>query len=75
MASRVIHARTDEQGVLNLTVKGLPPGEVEIILRTPDSENDRHSPEDIDRLPLGGYKAGWLAPEQLRREAIYEEDT
>ena len=74
MASRVIHARADEQGVLSLTVKGLPPGVIEVILRIPDAENGRHPQEDIDRLPLGGYKAGWLAPEQLRREAIYEED-
>ena len=74
MKSRVIRARTDEKGVLNLTVQGLPPGEVEVILRPPGSDNDRHSLRDVDRLPLGGYQAGWLKPEQLRREAIYQED-
>ena len=74
MVSRVIHARTDEKGVLTLTVPDLPPGEVEVILRIPESADDRRATKDIDRLPLGGYRAGWLKPEQLRREAIYEED-
>ena len=25
------------------------------------------------KLPLGGYRAGWLSPRQLSREAMYEE--
>ena len=74
MVSRVIHAKTDEKGVLKITVPDLPPGEVEVILRIPESTDDRRISMDIGRLPLGGYKAGWLKPEQLRREAIYEED-
>ena len=74
MISRVIHAEVNDQGILNLTVKGLSPGEVEVILRIPDSDSDRHSLTDVARIPLGGYQAGWLKPEHLRRESIYEED-
>jgi hypothetical protein len=71
MASKLIHAQTDEQGVLNLTVKGLPPGEVDVILLT--SENKTTSKQDVQTLPLGGHNAGWMAPEQLRRESMYED--
>jgi hypothetical protein len=72
MASKLIHAQTDEQGILNLTVKGLPPGEVDVILLT--SENKTTSKQNAQTLPLGGHKAGWLAPEQLRRESMYEDE-
>jgi hypothetical protein len=71
MASKVIHTRTDEQGVLSLTVEGLPPGEIEVILNIPDAEIDRQTGKNVGQLPLGGYKAGWLEPEQLRRKILY----
>jgi hypothetical protein len=50
------------------------------IRRLDDTDSNPSTEEGASRpvlnakkLPLGGYKAGWLSPRQLSRETIYEE--
>lgn len=60
--------------MLHLVVSDLPPGEVEVVVLIPESEDMRRLLPTVDRLPLGGYRVGHLMPGQLRREAMYEEN-
>jgi len=75
MKAKVIHTKISKGGVIHVEDRDLPPGEVDLIVLLRNSEPiQRPFPSEGIPLPLGGYKAGWLSPEQLRRQAIYEED-
>lgn len=74
MRAKIIHTRADDRGVLHLVVPDLPPGEVEVVVLIPENEDKRRLLPGVDRLPLGGYRVGYLSPGQLRREAMYEEN-
>lgn len=74
MKAKVIHTEVTREGVIHVVAPDLPPGEVDIIIlvRNLEETGPPRLP-DLRNLPLGGYRAGWLSPEQLRREAIYED--
>ncbi len=71
MKAKVIHTKISKNGVIHVEDHDLPPGEADIIVLLRDLKKQR--PKNIKHLPLGGHKAGWFSPEQLRREVIYEE--
>lgn len=73
MYAKVIRAKIDKDGVIRVVVHELPPGDVDVVILPHVSELHQSYKVDVKKLPIGGYKAGWLSPKQLRREAIYEE--
>ena len=74
MKAKVIHTEIRKDGIIHVVDHELPPGKVNIIILYNDSELLQPSISNVKNLPLGGYKAGWISPEDLRREAIYEEN-
>lgn len=75
MKAKVIHTEISKGGVIHVVAPDLPPGEVDLIVLLHNSDvSQPPRTSDVRQLPFGGYKAGWLVPERLRREAIYEED-
>jgi hypothetical protein len=73
MKAKVIRTEISRDGIIHLADHDLPPGRVNVIILYDDTKSQELSLDAKD-LPLGGYQAGWIAPEDLRREAIYEED-
>ena len=63
MKAKIIQTDIRKDGIIHIVDHELPHGQVNIIILYNDS-----------KLPLGGYQAGWISPEDLRREAIYEEN-
>ncbi len=75
MKVKLIHTEINKGGVIHVVDGDLPPGEVDLIVLLRNSESLQSPPVSEGKdLPLGGYKAGWLSPGQLRRGTIYEED-
>lgn len=74
MYPKVIRTRVAEGGVIHVVDKELPPGEVDIVVVPHHGKKlPQHRSIEVNRLPIGGYKAGWLSPQQLRRKALYED--
>ena len=73
MKAKVIRTEISRDGIIHLADHDLPPGRVKVIILYDDTKSPELSLDAKD-LPLGGYQAGWIAPEDLRREAIYEKD-
>ena len=73
MKAKVIRTEISRDGIIHVADHDLPPGRVSIIILYDDTKL-RDLSLDAKDLPLGGYQAGWIAPEDLRREAIYEKD-
>ena len=73
MKAKVIRTEVSKDGIIHLADHDLPPGRVNVIILYDDTKSPELSLDAKD-LPLGGYQAGWIAPEDLRREAIYEKD-
>jgi len=73
MKAKVIRTEISKDGIIHLADHDLPPGRVNVIILYDDTKSPELSLDAKD-LPLGGYQAGWIAPEDLRREAIYEKD-
>ena len=73
MKAKVIRTEISRDGIIHLADHDLPPGRVNVIILYDDTKSPELSLDAKD-LPLGGYQAGWIAPEDLRRKAIYEED-
>ncbi len=73
MKAKVIRTEVSKDGIIHLANHDLPPGRVNVIILYDDTKSPELSLDAKD-LPLGGYQAGWIAPEDLRREAIYEKD-
>jgi|LGVD01.1.fsa_nt_gb hypothetical protein len=73
MKAKVIRTEISRDGIIHLADHDLPPGRVNVIILYDDTKSPELSLDAKD-LPLGGYQAGWIAPEDLRREAIYEKD-
>ena len=74
MRAKLVHTEVGEDGVIRIVDPDLPPGEVDVLVLFGEVEStvDREGPL-AGRLPLGGYRVGCLTPQQLRREAIYDE--
>ena len=72
MKAKVIHTKVSKEGVIHVVDQDLPTGEVDLIVLINEFPQ-AHRVSDVKRIPLGGYKAGWLASDQLGREAIYED--
>ncbi len=73
MYAKVIRTKIDSSGVIHIVDKELPPGEVDVVILPHVTKGSDKGKADVDNLPIGGYKAGWLSPKHLRREAIYED--
>lgn len=75
MKAKVIHTEVSKDGIIHVVDHDLPPGEVDLIILLGNSDHPQSAHMlDAKHIPFGGYKAGWLDPEQLRREAIYEDE-
>lgn len=74
MKAKIIHTKISKDGIIHVVDHELPPGQVNVIVLYDDTKLPPPSISDIKDLPLGGYQAGWISPEDLRREAIYEKD-
>jgi len=75
MKVKLIHTEVKKKGVIHVVDHDLPPGEVDLIVLLGNSEPFQSPPvSESKKLPMGGYRAGWLSPGQLRRADIYEED-
>lgn len=72
MYAKIIKTRIETGGVIYLVDRELSAGDAEIIVLTHETDVKRSLP-DLKKLPIGGYKAGWLTPQQLRREALCED--
>lgn len=73
MHVKIIETKVDKGGVIHVVDPDLQPGDVDIIIMPHTSEPSHSKTTDIKKLPIGGYKAGWFSPKQLRREALYED--
>ncbi len=74
MYAKVISTRVHQGGVIHVVAKELPPGEVDIVVLPHHGQKLLQRPSiEVKKLPLGGYKVGWLSPQQLRREGLYED--
>jgi len=74
MKAKIIQTEIRKDGIIHIVDHELPHGQVNIIILYNDLELSQSSISDVKKLPLGGYQAGWISPEDLRREAIYEEN-
>lgn len=72
MNVKVIKTKIDKGGVIHIVDKELPAGDADIVVFPYERSASSAAPRPIN-LPIGGYKAGWLSPRQLRRESIYED--
>jgi len=71
--AKVISALVGAGGIIHVEDRELPPGPAQLVVLYP--ENGGEPAEfDLTQLPLGGHRAGWIQPTDLRREAMYEED-
>ncbi len=74
MKIKIIRTRIGQGGVIHVVDKELPPGEVDIVMLPNHGKKPLQRPlVDVKKLLIGGYKAGWFSPQQLRREALYED--
>ena len=74
MKAKIINTKISKDGIIHVVDHELPPGQVNVIVLYDDTKLPQPSISDVKDLPLGGYRAGWISPEDLRREAIYEEN-
>ena len=74
MKAKVIRTKISKDGIIHVVDHELPPGQVNVIILYDDTKLPHASILDVKDLPLGGYQAGWISPEDLRREVIYEEN-
>lgn len=76
MYPKVIRTRVHKGGMIHIIDKELSPGEVDIVVLPHHSKEQHHlieAKKEAKKLPIGGYKAGWLSPQQLRRESLYRD--
>ena len=74
MKAKIINTKISKDGIIHVVDPELPPGQVSVIVLYDNTILPQPSISDVKDLPLGGYRAGWISPEDLRREAIYEEN-
>ena len=72
MYAKVIKTKIEKGGVIHVVDRELPAGDAEVVVLTQET-GVKQPVSDLKKLPIGGYKAGWLTPQQLRREALYED--
>jgi len=73
MKAKIIHTEITTGGVIHVVDQELPPGSADIIILFPEAKPFAAHPT-AKQLPLGGYKAGWIPAEKLRREAMYDDE-
>ncbi|MDA1142890.1 MAG: hypothetical protein O3B01_30380 [Planctomycetota bacterium] len=72
MRAKVIRTQVGAGGLIHIEDRDLPPGPADLVVLYRE-EDVAPTNSDVNRPPLGGYKAGWIEPRSLRREAMYEE--